>query len=91
MDELNILQYYFPALKNCKNNNQPIRYHPFDTYIHTILCLYHLQQINTNYLVRFAMLYHDVGKPDQYYWASIKKDEESQSELYKLEINHPII
>jgi len=91
MDELNILQYYFPALKNCKNNNQPTRYHPFDTYAHTILCLYHLQQINTNYLVRFAMLYHDVGKPDQYYWASIKKDEESQSELYKLEINHPII
>ncbi len=91
MDELNILQYYFPALKNCKNNNQPTRYHPFDTYAHTILCLYHLQQINSNYLVRFAMLYHDVGKPDQYYWASIKKDEESQSELYKLEINHPII
>ena len=91
MDELNILQYYFPALKNCKNNNQPTRYHPFDTYAHTILCLYHLQQINSNYLVRFAMLYHDVGKPDQYYWASIKKDEESQSELYKLEINHPVI
>jgi hypothetical protein len=37
------------------------------------------------------MLYHDVGKPDQYYRASIKKDEASQSELYKLEINHPII
>ena len=91
MDELNILQYYFPALKNCKNNNQPTRYHPFDTYAHTILCLYHLQQINSNYLVRLAMLYHDVGKPDQYYWASIKKDEESHSELYKLEINHPVI
>jgi len=91
MDELNILKYYFPALLNCKNNHQPTRYHPFDTYSHIILCLYHLQQINTNYLVRFAMLYHDVGKPDQYYWASIKKDEASQQELYKLEINHPII
>ncbi len=91
MDELNILKYFFPALYNCKNNNQPTRYHPFDTYAHTILCLYHLQQINKNYLVRFAMLYHDVGKPDQYYWASIKKDETSQSELYKLEINHPVI
>jgi len=91
MDELNILQYYFPALANCKNNNQPTRYHPFDTYSHTILCLYHLQQINSDYLVRFGMLYHDVGKPDQYYWASIKKDEASQAELYKLEINHPII
>jgi len=91
MDELNILKYYFPALYNCKNNNQPTRYHPFDTYAHTILCLYHLQQINDDYLVRFAMLYHDVGKPDQYYWASIKKDEASQAELYKLEINHPVI
>jgi len=91
MDELNILKYFFPALYNCKNDNQPTRYHPFDTYSHTILCLYHLQQINTNYLVRFWILYHDVWKPDQYYWASIKKDEQSQQELYKLEINHPII
>jgi hypothetical protein len=37
------------------------------------------------------MLYHDVGKPDQYYWASIKKTEQQQQELYKLEINHPVM
>ena len=37
------------------------------------------------------MLYHDVGKPDQYYWASIKKSEEEQKQLYSLEVNHPII
>jgi hypothetical protein len=89
--ELNILKFYFPALYNCKNNHQPTRYHPFDTYSHILLTLYHLQQINTNYLVRFGMLYHDVGKPDQYYWASIKKAEHDQKQLYSLEINHPVI
>jgi len=91
MDELNILKYFFPALVACKNVNQPTRYHPFDVYAHTLLTLYHLQKINNNYLVKFGMLYHDVWKPDQYYWASIKKDETSQQELYKLEINHPVI
>ncbi len=91
MDELNILKYIFPWIYELKNIEQPTRYHPFDCYAHTILTLYHLQQINTNYLVRLGMLYHDVWKLDQYYRASIKKDEESQLELYKLEINHPII
>lgn len=91
MDELNILKYIFPALADCKNFDQPTRYHPFDVYTHSILTLYHLQKINSNYLVRLWMLYHDIWKPDQYYRASIKKDEESQKELYRLEINHPII
>ena len=91
MDELNILWYYFPSLEKCKNSNQPTRYHPFDTYTHTLLCLYHLQEINNDYLVKFGMLYHDVWKPDQYYRASIKKTEQQQQELYKLEINHPVI
>jgi len=91
MDELNILKYFFPALKNCKHYDQPTRYHPFDIYSHNLLSLYHLQKINSNYLVRFGMLYHDIWKVDQYYWTSIKKDEESQRELYKLEICHTII
>ena len=91
MDELNILKYFFPALVACKHIDQPTRYHPFDVYAHTLLTLYHLQKINKDYLVRFWMLYHDVGKPDQYYRASIKKNEASQQELYKLEINHPVI
>lgn len=91
MEELNILKYIFPGINDLKHIDQPTRYHPFDCYTHTILALHHLQQINTNYLVRFAMLYHDVWKLDQYYRTSIKKDEETQTELYKLEINHPII
>ncbi len=91
MDELNILKFYFPALYRCKHNDQPTRYHPFDTYSHSLLTLYHLQNISSDYLVRFWMLYHDVWKPDQYYWASIKKDEESSQQLYKLPIVHPQI
>lgn len=91
MDELNILKYLFPSVYNLKNVKQPNRYHPFDSFTHTLLTLYHLQQINSNYLVRLSMLYHDVWKQDQYYRAGIKKDEESQKELYKIDINHPII
>ncbi len=91
MDELNILWFLFPSLERCKCNNQTTRYHIFDTYTHSLLSLYHLQKFSNNYLVRFWMLYHDVGKPDQYYRTSIKKDEESQQELYKLPIMHPEI
>lgn len=91
MEDLNILKYFFPWLNELKHIDQPTRYHPFDCYAHSILTLYHLQKINSNYLVRFWMIYHDVWKADQYYWASIKKDEKSQTELYKLGINHPII
>jgi hypothetical protein len=60
---LNIL---FPAVAACKNNKQPIRYHPFDTYTHTLLTIHALQKINTSYTAKLAMLYHDVGKPEQY-------------------------
>jgi hypothetical protein len=34
--------------------------------VHTMLTLYSLQRINSDYLARFAMLYHDVWKRDQY-------------------------
>lgn len=66
LDEAQLLQHLFPALYATKNIEQPIRYHPFDVYVHTLLCLYELQKINTDPLVRLAMLYHDVGKVDQF-------------------------
>ena len=56
----------FPAFAKTKYVPQPIRYHAFDTYSHTLLTLKALQEINQDYLVRFAMLYHDVGKVAQY-------------------------
>ncbi len=80
LDEANILQYIFPALHRCKYNEQPIRYHPFDTYSHILLTLWNLQKINTNYLVKLWMLYHDVGKPDQYhYYAQCRTREEIEA------------
>jgi len=86
LDETNMLKYIFPAIYNTKHVDQPIRYHPFDTYHHTLLTLYHVQQISTNPLVRYAMLYHDVGKVDQYYLYTLGLDRE---EIRKLgHLNH---
>jgi len=66
LDEAQLLEHLFPALYATKNIEQPIRYHPFDVYVHTLLCLFELQKINKDPLVRLAMLYHDVGKVDQF-------------------------
>ena len=66
LDEAQLLQHLFPALYATKNIEQPIRYHPFDVYVHTLLCLYELQKTNKDPMVRLAMLYHDVGKVDQF-------------------------
>lgn len=82
LDELNILKYIFPSLAETKYNAQPVRYHPFDTYSHSILSLFHLQKINKDYLTKFGTLYHDVGKPDQYYYYSISTDEKKKHNKY---------
>ena len=77
LDEAGLLPIIFPALLKTKNVEQPVRYHPFDVYAHTLLTLWELQKMNTDYLVRFAMLYHDVGKFDQFdaYEEGLSKDE----------------
>ncbi len=77
LDESGMLKYLFPSLAKTKKIEQPIRYHPFDVYAHTMLTLYQLQKTNTDPLVRFAMLYHDVGKPVQFadYKNGLSKDE----------------
>lgn len=66
LDEAKLLEHLFPALYRTKCIDQPIRYHPFDVYTHTLLCLFELQKINKDPLVRLSMLYHDVGKVDQF-------------------------
>lgn len=77
LDESGMLKYLFPSLAKTKKIEQPIRYHPFDVYAHTMLTLYQLQKINTDPIVRLAMLYHDVGKPLQFaeYKNGLSKDE----------------
>ncbi len=64
--DLELIEYIFPSLHWCLWNIQPSRHHPFDTFAHTILTLHALQKINTDYRVKFAMLLHDVWKPEQY-------------------------
>jgi len=77
LDEAKLLPLLFPALAKTKNVEQPVRYHPFDVYAHTMLCLLELQRLSSNYLMRFAMLYHDVGKVDQFdaYEDGLSKEE----------------
>lgn len=77
LDELKLLPLIFPSVAKIKWLEQPVRYHPLDTYHHTLMTLWHLQKINDNYLVKLAMLYHDVGKVEQYklYGIGLTKDE----------------
>jgi len=88
LDEVKLLEYIFPALYKNKHIDQPVRYHPFDNYVHTMLTLYELQKINADYLVRFAMLYHDVWKAEQY--AAYEKwlDRAEIREILSWPLNH---
>lgn len=88
IDEAEMLPLLFPALAKTKHYDQPIRYHPFDIYAHTILTLYHLQDLNPNFLVRFAMLYHDVGKVGQYKQYGINLSREEIRKLLAGPLNH---
>jgi len=88
LDEAKLLEHLFPALRNTKNVEQPVRFHPFDVYTHTLLCLFELQKINTNPLVRFAMLYHDVGKVDQFSAYKEGLNKEEIREILKGPLNH---
>ena len=74
-----MLPILFPALAKTKFVDQPIRYHAFDVYTHIMLSVKAIQEINSDYLVRFAMLYHDVGKVAQYAaYDNAKSKEEKQ-------------
>lgn len=61
-----LLDYLFPALAKTRKVDQPIRYHAFDVFTHILMTLKAVQDLTEDYLVRFAMLYHDVGKVAQY-------------------------
>ncbi|HKL43716.1 MAG TPA: HD domain-containing protein, partial [Candidatus Absconditabacterales bacterium] len=88
LDETNLLSYIFPELAKNKHIDQPVRYHPFDNYVHTLLTLYELQKINTDYLARFAMLYHDVGKAEQYAAYEKGLDRDEIREILSGPLNH---
>ena len=83
-----MLPILFPALAKTKFVDQPIRYHAVDVYTHIMLSLKAIQEMNDDYLVRFAMLYHDVGKVQQYAaYDSLKSKEEKQA-IFSWPLNH---
>jgi len=88
LDELNILKYLFPAVYATKGVDQPIRYHPFDVYTHSRLCLHEFQKINNDRLGQYAMLYHDVGKTDQYYSYYMWLDQDEVRSIFGTWLNH---
>lgn len=91
LDKLDILKYIFPSVYQTKNVDQPIRYHPFDVYVHTILTVFAVQKINKDYLVKFGMLYHDVWKPEQYAYIQTGMDKEEIKKINWTDMHHPNI
>lgn len=84
-----MLPIIFPSLAETINIEQPIRYHAFDVYTHTMLALKAVQELNSDYLVRLAILYHDVGKVWQYEaYLTSKWDKEKIRQIIAWPLNH---
>lgn len=90
LDSANMLKWIFPKLYDNKRVEQPIRYHPFDVYTHSMLVLYHLQALSKDRLLRYAALYHDVGKVEQYSSYLMKLDEQGIRDMFWSWLNHTI-
>lgn len=90
LDSANLLKRIFPKVYDNKWIHQPIRYHPFDVYTHSMMVLYHAQQLSTDKLLRYAALYHDVGKVEQYSSYAMKLDEEGVRSMFWSWLNHVI-
>ena len=88
LDASGMLPILFPALAKTKFVDQPIRYHAFDVYTHIMLSLKAIQEMNSDYLVRFAMLYHDVGKVKQYAAYDNAKTKEEKQIIFSWPLNH---
>jgi HD superfamily phosphohydrolase YqeK len=52
------------------------------------MVLYHAQKLTTDKLVRYAALYHDVGKVEQYSSYHIKLDNEGLRDIFGSRLNH---
>ena len=90
LDETNILKTIFPGIAALKNLHQPVKYHPFDVYAHTMLVLRHGEQLSTDPRVRLGLLYHDVGKVEQYHMHHVIKTPEEIRQLHGSRVNHVI-
>lgn len=90
LDSTNLLKRIFPKVYDNKWVAQVIRYHPLDVYTHTLMVLYHTQALTTDKLVRYAALYHDVGKVEQYSSYNMKLDEDGIRDIFWGWLNHPV-
>ena len=90
LDSANLLKWIFPKVYDNKWVDQPIKYHPFDVYTHTLMVLYHTQALSTDKLIRYAALYHDVGKVEQYSTYNMKLDDEGIRDVFWWRLNHPV-
>ena len=61
---------------------------PFDTFTHTLLCLHHADNLTNDYRVKLAVLYHDVGKTQQYYAYTVSPTIEDKRNLMSTWLNH---
>jgi hypothetical protein len=87
---LKLLPTIFPHLARNKFDPQPNRYHPFDTYTHILLTLHELEKINKDPAVKMAMLYHDVGKKDQYAIVAKTDSRKEAFDIYGDLANHSL-
>lgn len=88
LDETNILKRLFPRLHANKHVDQPVRYHPFDVFTHSMMVLYHMQELSTDPILRYAALYHDVGKVEQYSTYAMWLDQDEVREVFGTWLNH---
>lgn len=63
-----------PELKVCNGFNQHNEYHIYDVFEHI---LHLLDEVENNYILRIAALFHDIGKPN-----SFTLDEEGVGHFY---------
>lgn len=52
------------------------------------MVLHHLQALSSDRLLRYAALYHDVGKIEQYSTYAMKLDEEGIRDMFSSRLNH---
>lgn len=62
LQDTDVLPYVLPELEECKGAPQPLQYHQEgDVWTHLMLCLDNLPEAPR--LSRWAILFHDIGKP----------------------------
>ena len=63
LERAELLEIIFPEIANLRGKIQPTAFHPEgDAYEHTLNILDEVSKINSNPIVRFAALMHDIGK-----------------------------